>query len=78
MAGVKIILMAPFESSSSSVWRFDPKPFVGDPSYHLVQHLYNCEARFHADPIGMVKQQADLAEVDADCPRCSSRSLGWE
>jgi streptomycin 6-kinase len=42
----------------------DPKPFIGDPAFDLVQHLHNCEARLHADPAGMVKRMADLAEVD--------------
>ena len=36
----------------------DPKPFVGDAAYDLVQHLHTCEARLHADPIGMVKRLA--------------------
>jgi streptomycin 6-kinase len=44
----------------------DPKPFIGDPAYDLVQHLHNCEARLHADPVGMVKRLADLAEVDIE------------
>ena len=44
----------------------DPKPFVGDAPYDLVQHLHNCEARLHADPTGMVKRLADLAAVDTD------------
>ena len=44
----------------------DPKPFIGDPSYDVVQHLHNCEARLHADPIGMVKRLADLCHVDAE------------
>jgi streptomycin 6-kinase len=44
----------------------DPKPFLGDVAFDVVQHLHNCEARLHADPIGMVKRLADLAEVDAD------------
>ena len=44
----------------------DPKPFIGDAPYDLVQHLHNCEARLHADPIGMVKRLADLAEVDTE------------
>jgi streptomycin 6-kinase len=44
----------------------DPKPFVGDPAFDLVQHLHNCEARLHVDSIGMVKRMADLAEVDAE------------
>ena len=44
----------------------DPKPFIGDVAFDLVQHLHNCEARLHADPIGMVRRLADLAEVDAE------------
>lgn len=44
----------------------DPKPFVGDRSYDPVQHLVNCEARLQADPIGLVRRVADLAEVDSE------------
>jgi streptomycin 6-kinase len=29
----------------------DPKPFIGDVTYDLVQHLQNCELRLHADPM---------------------------
>ena len=44
----------------------DPKPFVGDPPYDVVQHLHNCETRLHADPRGMVKRLSELAEVDME------------
>jgi streptomycin 6-kinase len=44
----------------------DPKPFIGDRAYDLVQHLHNCEARLHSDPIGMVTRLADLAEVNPE------------
>ncbi len=44
----------------------DPKPFIGDIAFDVVQHLHNCEARLHADPIGMVNRMADLAEVDTE------------
>ncbi len=44
----------------------DPKPFVGDPPYDVVQHLHNCEARLQADPRGMVKRLGELAEVDVE------------
>ncbi len=44
----------------------DPKPFVGDRAYDPVQHLMNCEARLHHDPIELVRRLADLAEVDAE------------
>lgn len=43
----------------------DPKPFVGDPAYDVTQHLINCEQRLLADPHGLVRRVADLAEVDA-------------
>jgi streptomycin 6-kinase len=44
----------------------DPKPFIGDVSYDLVQHLINCEDRLHADPISLIKRLAELAEIDAE------------
>jgi streptomycin 6-kinase len=44
----------------------DPKPFIGDAPYDLVQHLHNCEARLQADPRGMVTRLAELAEVDRE------------
>ncbi len=44
----------------------DPKPFVGDAVYDLVQHLHNCEARLHASPMELVNHLADLAEVDRE------------
>jgi streptomycin 6-kinase len=44
----------------------DPKPFIGDPPYDVVQHLHNCEARLHTDPIGTVERLADLCEVDTE------------
>ena len=44
----------------------DPKPFRGDPSFDLVQHLINCEARLHADPRGLIRRLADLAEVNEE------------
>jgi streptomycin 6-kinase len=42
----------------------DPKPFVGDAAFDVVQHLINCEVRLHADPIALVNRVAGLAEVD--------------
>jgi streptomycin 6-kinase len=29
----------------------DPKPFIGEAPYDLVQHPHVCEARLHADPV---------------------------
>jgi len=42
----------------------DPKPFLGDPCYDVLQHLLNCTERLAADPVGMAQRMADLAGVD--------------
>ena len=44
----------------------DPKPFVGDPAYDATQHLFNCDARLHADPEGTIHRIADLLCVDCE------------
>jgi streptomycin 6-kinase len=44
----------------------DPKPYVGDPHYDALQHLLNCTARLHRDPLGLVRRMADLLDLDAD------------
>ena len=44
----------------------DPKPFVGDPAYDATQHLFNCEDRFNADPMSLIKRFAGLLGVDRD------------
>jgi streptomycin 6-kinase len=43
----------------------DPKPYVGDPHYDVVQHLLNCNASLRADAIGLLTEVADLAGLDA-------------
>jgi streptomycin 6-kinase len=42
----------------------DPKPYVGDPTYDVLQHMLNVP-RLHVDPDGLVDRIADLAGVDA-------------
>jgi len=44
----------------------DPKPIIGDPAYDATQHLFNCQARLLADPIGTIHRFADLLEVDGE------------
>ncbi len=54
----------------------DPKPFIGDPAYDVVQHLHNCEARLRADAVGLLKRLADLCEVDQERLRlCTLHAL---
>lgn len=43
----------------------DPKPYVGDPHYDVLQHLLNCADSLRADPIRLLAQVADLAGLDA-------------
>ena len=43
----------------------DPKPYVGDPAYDLLQHMLNCEDRLSADPVALANRLAALAGIDA-------------
>jgi len=60
----------------------DPKPYVGDPHYDVLQHLLNCSGSLQADPIGLLTEVADLAGLDAGrvrqwlFARCVQESLG--
>jgi streptomycin 6-kinase len=52
-----------------AAWRepwlaIDPKPFLGDRCYDLLQHMLNCEERLAADPVGLAQRMADLAGLD--------------
>ena len=42
----------------------DPKPYVGDPAYDVLQHLLNCEDRLSADPAGLANRMAGLARIE--------------
>jgi streptomycin 6-kinase len=60
----------------------DPKPYLGDPAYDVVQHMLNCAERLAADPAGLADRMADLAGVSADrvrewlFARCVWQSVG--
>jgi streptomycin 6-kinase len=60
----------------------DPKPYVGDPHYDVLQHLLNCNGSLRADPVGLLTEVADLAGLDAGrvrqwlFARCVQESLG--
>lgn len=43
----------------------DPKPYVGDRTYDVVQHLLNCTERLRADPGALVRRFAGLLDLDA-------------
>ncbi len=44
----------------------DPKPYVGDPHYDVVQHLLNCNGSLQSDPSLLLSEVADLAGLDAE------------
>lgn len=44
----------------------DPKPYIGDRAYDVVQHMFNCEERLAADPIGLARRMAALADLDPE------------
>jgi streptomycin 6-kinase len=44
----------------------DPKPYVGDPAYDVLQHMLNCRDRLFADPRALARRMADLAGLDAE------------
>jgi streptomycin 6-kinase len=60
----------------------DPKPMTGDPAFDPVQHMLNCEARLHTDPIGFSHRIAALLDLDPQrvrpwlFARCVQESLG--
>lgn len=43
----------------------DPKPYVGDPAYDVLQHMLNCDDRLAADPGALAARMASLTGVDA-------------
>jgi streptomycin 6-kinase len=43
----------------------DPKPYIGDPAYDVLQHMLNCEDRLASDAAGLANRMAGLTELDA-------------
>lgn len=54
-------------SSQREPWLvIDPKPFIGDPAFEPVQHMFNCEERLAADPHALSLRMAELLELDVE------------
>lgn len=71
-------------ASQREAWlAVDPKPFVGDPAFDVLQHMLNCEERLLADPPRLAERVANLAELDPGrvClwlfARCVQESPKW-
>ncbi len=60
----------------------DPKPYVGDPTYDILQHLINCEDRLLADPDALLGTMTALTGLDPErsrlwlFARCVQESIG--
>ena len=61
----------------------DPKPYVGDPAYDLVQHMLNCADRLQSDPLALCDRMADLVGLERHrtrhwlLARCVQESCQW-
>ena len=44
----------------------DPKPYVGDPAYDVLQHMLCCDDRLLANPRDLCWRLADLLDLDPD------------
>jgi len=44
----------------------DPKPYLGDPTFDILQHLLNCDERLQADPHQLARRMAELLELDQE------------
>lgn len=71
-AGVQVLLATDLHADNilaahREPWLvIDPKPYVGDPAYDVLQHMLNCEDRLAADPASLAGRMAALAGLDAD------------
>ena len=43
----------------------DPKPYVGDPAYDVLQHMLNCDRRLAAGAADLADRMASLAGLDS-------------
>lgn len=61
----------------------DPKPYVGDPHYDVLQHLLNCGGSLQADPLPLLGRVSDLAGLEPGrvrqwlFARCAQESPTW-
>ena len=55
---------APARHSSGRWVLIDPKPYVGDPHYDLLQHMFNDPERLAAQPAAFADRMAGLAGLD--------------
>jgi streptomycin 6-kinase len=61
----------------------DPKPYLGDPTYDVLQHLINCDTRLAEDPLALVIDFASRLDLDRErlrqwlFVRCVQESPNW-
>jgi streptomycin 6-kinase len=60
----------------------DPKPYIGDPAYDVIQHVLNSE-RLYDDPFAPAGRLAGLLDLDTErvrlwlFARCTQQSADW-
>jgi streptomycin 6-kinase len=61
----------------------DPKPYVGDPTYDVLQHMLNCPVRLKSDPIRLINRMAQLSGLEPErtglwlFARCVQEAPDW-
>ncbi|WP_232820201.1 aminoglycoside phosphotransferase family protein [Brachybacterium sp. YJGR34] len=77
-------VLAAGEGSERRWVLIDPKPYVGDPHYDLLQHMFNDPERLAAEPSRFAGRMASLAGLDPArarrwlLARCVQESAGME
>ncbi len=71
-------------SAAREPWlMIDPKPYVGDPAYDVLQHILNGAARFGRNPGELADRMASLVDVDSErvrlwlFARCAVGAAQW-
>jgi streptomycin 6-kinase len=61
----------------------DPNPYVGDPTYDVLQHMLNCPFRLKPDPVKFINRVAHLAGLEPErtrlwlFARCVQEAPDW-
>jgi streptomycin 6-kinase len=61
----------------------DPKPYIGDPTYDVLQHMLNCPGRLRSDPVKLTNRMAQLAGLEPErtrlwlFARCVQEAPDW-
>ena len=69
---VKTVLIPPdlhageILTDNNSWTQIDPKPYIGDPTYDVTQHLLNCTEHLMEGPLALIDRMASITDQDPD------------